>query len=216
MNQQKRSGRGCLFWGPIISGLLLLVVCLALFLGYQYARHMVEQFTDAKPMELPAIHMSTEELTRLRNRISDFSRAVDQNKPVEPLVVTADEINALIATDPEGTQFKNHVYIMLEGGQVKAQMSIPADRFGFKPLRGRYLNAAGTLGVSFTNGVLRVSAEELSVKGKPLPENFMRPIRAENFAREFNNDPKARVAMDKLEDIQVTQGKVVITPKKNQ
>jgi len=216
MNEQKKSGRGCLFWGGIIAGALLLMVCLAMFIGYRFAKGLVNEFTDAEPMALPTVNMSAEEVSRLRNRVSEFSRAVDENRPVQPLVVTTDEINALIATEPDAAQFRNHVYVMIEGDQVKGQVSIPAERFGFKPLRGRYLNATATLNVSLADGLLRVNADALTVKGKPLPDSFMQHVRVENFAQEFNQDPKYKPALDKLETIQVKDGKLIITPKKNQ
>ena len=120
------------------------------------------------------------------------------------------------ATDPDLEPFKGKVYVAIEGDQLKGQMSIPMAEAGLPAFRGRYLNGAGTFKLSVRNGLLCLTAQTIDVKGKTLPEVYMQKIRTENLARNLNSDPRASAALDRVQDIQVKDGKVVIVPKENQ
>jgi hypothetical protein len=211
--QGRKSGPGCLFYGGIIATVMLLVLILASYLGYRYAQTLIGEFTDSAPAKLPTVTLSSEDMSQLENRLREFKKALDERKPSEPLTLTADEINALIGTQPELQPFKDHMHFTLEGNQVKAQISFPADHLGLRPLRGRYINASGTFRVSLQDGSLDLHAESLSVKGKPLPENLMRHFRAQRFATQPNNDPETRSVLEKLQAIEIKDGKVIVQPK---
>jgi hypothetical protein len=213
--QQTKKGRGCLFYGLMVAGILLLAILLLAFLGWRYARGLVNQFTDAQPMPLPEIKLTATEANRLQNRIESFRKAVEADKPIEPLILTADEINACIATDTNLAALKGHLYVTIEDSRINAQLSIPAEDLGLVSLRGRYINAKGTFAVSLTNGLLQVAAESFSGKDKPLPESIMRNIRGRNLAEKWNSDAQARNAFSQLESVQVQDGEIIITPKNN-
>jgi len=87
-----------------------------------------------------------------------------------PLTLTSDEINALIATDPDLQPLKGKLYVTLENEHIKGQLSVSMDEAGLPMFRGRYLNGSGTFSLSLRNGILRLTAQEIAVKGKPLPE----------------------------------------------
>ena len=213
--QQTKIGRGCLFYGFMVAGILLFAIILMAFLGWRYARGLVNQFTDAQPMPLPEIKLAANETTRLQNRIGLFRKAVEEDTPTEPLTLTTDEVNECIATDPNLAALKGHLYVQIEGSRINAQLSIPAEDLGLNSLRGRYINAKGTFAISLTNGLLQVTAESFSGKDKPLPEYVMRQIRGRNLAEKFNGDAQARNAFSQLENVQVQDGKIIITPKKS-
>jgi hypothetical protein len=212
--QGKKPGRGCLFYGGIVGAIILAVLILAAYLGYRYARHLVDQFTDTSPAPMPTMRISSEELKQVQERIDRFSKVVSEGKADEPLVITGDEVNALIMSDTGAEKIRGHLYVTLEGNQVKAQISIPAEMVGLRPLRGRFINGTGEFKVSLHDGKFEFIAESLSAKGQPLPENVMRHIRAQNLASQFNEDPDFASAISKLQDIQVRDGKLIIVPKK--
>ncbi len=78
------------------------------------------------------------------------------------------------------------------------------------PARG----VGSTFGVRLKDGHLRVNAEHLLVKGKPLPRLYMRKIRSQNLAEQVNVDPRASMALESLETVRVEDGKLLIIPKK--
>jgi hypothetical protein len=205
--------RGCFFYG-CISGLVLLVMVLGLLMaGLHYVRKMVNQYTDTKPMELPAVQMSQGEIDKLKQRFEAFQQAVREQRPANPLELTADDINALIASGPERQALKGRFYVSLEGDQLKGQVSMPLQEVGLSMFKGRYLNGSATFNLSFSKGTLSVSPQMINVKGKPLPETYMQEIRKQNLAAEFAKQPDAAPVLQGLEGIQVKDGKLVVVPK---
>jgi hypothetical protein len=76
------------------------------------------------------------------------------------------------------------------------------------------LNADGLFDVGLTNEQLRITAESLTVKGKPVQRSIMREVASENLADRFNQDPRASAGLRKLKAIEVKDGKLVIVPTK--
>jgi hypothetical protein len=61
---------------------------------------------------------------------------------------------------------------------------------------------------------LKIVAESLEVRGKPVPRNIMREVTAQNLAERFNADPRAAVGLKRLQSIEVKDGKLIVTAKK--
>jgi hypothetical protein len=211
--QARKPGRGCLFYMLLALAISIAVLSVASYLGYRYAKSLINQFTDTEPMQVPTVEISEADLTRLRDRVNAFGTALQQGQAVQPLTITADEANALIASTPELLTVRGKLHFEFQGSNVVSQFSIPAEDLGLQPLKGRYVNASGTFTVGMTNGVLNVNAQSLSAKGKPLPETFMNRIQPQNFAFKLDHDPKAQEILNKVQDVQVRDGKLVIIPK---
>jgi len=211
--QQKKSGRGCLFWGGIIAAILFLFVLLTVYAGFRYVKGVVAEYTDTKPVEVPALHLSGAEITNLQQRVHVFNQAIKDNRPVAPLFLSADEINALIANEAKSNRSPVCLYFSFNSNQVQAQLSLPTDGFGLRMLKGRYLNGSGDFAVSLHEGRLMVKVTSLSVKGRPLPEKFMQSMRMQNFADGWTNDVDFNAALAKLEEIKIEEGRLVVIPK---
>jgi len=195
---------------------MLLISVLGLLVGLRYAKKMFNDYTDTKPVPLPELQMSQAEIDQVRQRVDAFRQAVRAKNATPALTLSADDINALIATDPDLQPVKGKLYVMIEGDQLKGQVSVPMEQVGLPIFRGRYLNGTGTFRVLVRNGILRLTAEKLVVKGKPLPDNYMKEIRQQNLARDINNNPRATVALDAIKEVQVKDGRLIIVPKENQ
>ena len=205
--------RGCVFYG-CITGLVLLVLVLGgLMVGLHYVRKMVNQYTETGPMELPALQMSQGEIDKVKQRFEAFQKAVREQRPTEPLELSADDINALIASGSDRQALKGKFYVSLDGDKLKGEVSVPLQQIGLSMFKGRYLNGNATFSLSFRNGALSVSPQTISVKGKPLPETYMREIRKQNLAEGFTSETNAVAVLQGLEDIQVKDGKLVVVPK---
>lgn len=215
IEQAKKPGRGCLFYGGLVAGVLLFMIIVGAFIGLRYAKGLVNQLTDTKPLSFPEVKLSESQMNLLRDRIARFQDDVKDGVPTAPLQFTAEEINALIQSEPSLAPLKNHLYVMIDGNQLRAQMSFPADQIGFRPLKGRYVNAEGNFRVSLYNGEVRVAAETLTAKGKPVPEHIMRQVRAQNLASDLNKDPNAAEGIKNIRNIDVKDGKLIIEAKKS-
>lgn len=211
--QQQKPGRGCLFYTGIALALSIVVLIIASYLGYRWAKTQINQFTDDQPMVIPGVQMSEAELNQLRDRVIRFGQAVEQNQAAEPLKLSADEANVLIAATPDLVTVRGHLHFDFQGSNVLAQFSVPAEDLGLRPLKGRYVNASGVFIVALTNGLLNVNAQSLSAKGEPMAETFLNRIKPQNFAYKLDHDPKAKAVLGKLADVRVENGELILIPK---
>ena len=216
MTEPKSSGRGCLFWGGITAAVLLLCFLLAVYAGYRYVRHLVYAYTDSKPIEVAELRLSDGEITNLQARVKSFNDAMESNTPVGPLVLTADEINALLNRAARtNSQPVPRLFFSFNEDRVQAQVSLPLDGIGLRMLRGRYFNGTGDLLFSLNHGKMVLNVKSLSVKGRPLPEQWMQSIRNQNLADGWTNNPDFGDAFSRLQAIRIQSGKLIIVPGTN-
>jgi HAMP domain-containing protein len=211
---------GCFFYGCITALVLLLVVALSLFFGIRYGLNrlndMVAQYSDTKPMALPVVELPADEMKALKERVDAFSDALNAHTNTAPLTLTGPQINALLASEAELAPYKGKFLVSLEGGQTKAQISLALDDLPKIPrvdTKGRYLNGSGTFEVAITNGVLSLSLASLEAKGKPAPTAFLAAF-IQNMVQSVNTGPNAD-NFKQIESLQVTNGTLVLTQKKN-
>ena len=192
----------------------MIVFAFGAYFGLRYAHSLVEQLTDKDPVQLPTSQLPEAQMFQLKDRVDTFRDAVKSGEATEPLELTGDELNALIATDPAFASLKNHLYVAIIGNELHAQISFKAEDIGLDRLRGRWVNADGVFDVRLAENELRIMALSLMVRGKPVPRNIMREVARENLADKFNQDPRAAAGLKKLQAIEVKDGKLVITAKK--
>jgi hypothetical protein len=206
--------RGCFFYGCVIASVLAVLLLIALAVGaffvMRFFSGVVEQWTSTAPMELPKVQVSEEDRRSVRERVDAFRKAVDAGNAVEPLVLTSDDLNALIE---ENADFKGTIFTRIEGDKLKAKVSIPLGRLDIGMLRGRYLNGEAELKASLDNGVLIVTMDSLEVNGKRPPENFMQSLRQQNLAKNAYDNPKNAELLGRFESIQIKDGKIILKPR---
>jgi hypothetical protein len=216
MNAEKKSGRGCLFWGGIIAAALFVFILLGIYGTYCYTKHLIAAWTDTKPLPTPALQLSHSEVTNLQQRVHAWNDGLKHNQPVGLLTLSADEINALIAADIPTNGPRPQLFFSFNSNQVQAQLSVPLNGVFGHWLDGRYLNGSGNFAVSLHDGNLRLGVESLSVKGRPLPEKFLEGLRTQNFAQSWTNDPNLNEAIGKFREIKIEDGKLTVIPKVQQ
>jgi len=204
-----RKGRGCLFYGCLTCVVLLLIMAVLAFVTVRFIKNQVNAYTDSQPMKLPKVEMTDTEFQKLDERVKAFGNAMEKGTPTEPLILTERDINAMIARAANLKELADKVYVAVNGNDVTGQVSIPLSRLGWLG-KGRYLNGEATFNVSLENGVLIVTAREIKVKGKLLPETFMSQLRRENLAKEAYKEEKNAEAIRKLDSIQVQESQVTI------
>jgi len=210
--------RGCFFYGCVTVLVLTVLVGIAGFFLVRYGLHkftaFVEQYTETRPMTLESVEMSKADYQQLDKRVTAFADAVNARKATPPLVLTENEINALIANNPAWRSLKGKVYVTIEGDQIKGKVSIPMDDLaqapGLSRLKGRYLNGSAALKVSLTNGVLAVTILSLEAKGQSPPPPVMAQLQTINFAQNSAQEPKTQEMIGRFQSIEVKDGKITI------
>ena len=64
--------------------------------------------------------------------------------------------------------------------------------------------------MALSNGRLDVRLEQVSVKDKPLPPLFLNELKKQDLSREFQNDPEVARVMERLDTVEIRDGKVII------
>ncbi len=212
--QPPKARRGCLFYGCFTLIICFLGIILAALLGVYRFHKLVITYTDTHPVAVPVVTLPAAQLEQLQRRVDAFRDAVNAGRATPPLVLTAEEINALIGSDPDFAQAKGKLFVKgIENGRAEVQVSVPLGELGFAMFGGRYLNGTGKLAVTFQNGMLGFTAEDIVAKGKPLTGMYMNKIRSLNLAAPINNNARASVGLNHLQAIQLQDGKVTLTPR---
>jgi hypothetical protein len=203
--------RGCFFYGCIIASIMamlfLILMAVGAFFGYRFVSKLVDEYTSTTPRELPKVEMTPEQRQTVKDRLEAFRKAVEAGSPTEPLVLTGDDLNALIDDDAD---IKGKIYVKIVGDQVKGEVSIPLERIGLSMVKGRYLNGEADLKASLSDGVLIVTLDSIEVNGQKPPENVMQGIRKENLAKDAYKDEKNASLMRKLESLEIKDGKIIL------
>jgi hypothetical protein len=156
---------------------------------------------------MPKVEMPAEQRQSLKKHVEDFRKAVEEGKVTEPLVLTSEDLNALIEEDPD---LKGKVYMKIDGDELKGQVSIPLEKIGLPVFRGRYLNGEADFKASLENGILIVTLDGLEVNGKSLPPEMMTKLREQNLAKDAYNNPKNAEMLRKVESMEIKDGKIII------
>ena len=75
--------------------LMMILIGIAIFVGYRFLAQQIDQYTSTSPVELPKLEMPAEQRQAVKERFDAFKKAVDAETPIEPLVLTSDDLNAL-------------------------------------------------------------------------------------------------------------------------
>lgn len=199
--------RGCLFYGCLglaVAGLL----CLAAVTGaYFWAKRVLNTYTSTTPAPLEKVEYPAAQMDELKGRLQAFKKALDDGKESAELVLTADDLNALISREP---QLKGKLFVRIDDDKLKGEISMPLPDIGVLKLKGRYLNGTAAFRVVLSAGLLDVRLDEVLVEKKPLPAVILKELKAQNLAQQYQADPRIVADIAKFESIQITNGGVCL------
>lgn len=180
------------------------------FVVRQTAARWINDYTEATPTQVEQVEYSKSQMDALNSRLAVFKQALDKGQTSVELVLTAEDLNALIAKERE---WRGKLFVRIDDDIVRGDVSIPLKDLGPFKLNGRYLNGTATFKLALADGVLQVRLREVQVRGKPLPAMVLAELKKENLAKGFQQDPKAAADFARFDSIQVTNGQVVLRNK---
>lgn len=125
--------------------------------------------------------------------------------PARELVLTANEINGLIAANPD---MRGRVFVKIKDGVVSGQVSIPTTMI--PGASDRFFNADAEFDVSMKDGILVVQLTDASVKGERIPQQLLDGMSDENLAKGLYDDPKNAEMLRKFESIEVLDDSILL------
>jgi len=209
--------RGCFFYGAITAIVLLLVFGIG---GYFALRYGIDRIVAFVEPYTEAATMPAQDYAVLERRVAAFPAGARTATEPVTLVLSGDDLNALIANHPDWRYLAGKVWVSLDGSEVRSDVCLPLDDLahlpGFSRLKGRYLNGATTLKVVLVEGILVVKVLSLEIKGKDPSPEFLAEVQRRNLVQDAPHNPQFAELMDKLESIVVADGKLTITSKAKQ
>lgn len=205
---------GCLFYGCltlVILAILGIVIATAgFFAARKFTRNMVAQYTQTNAVELPKVASTPQEQEAVAERCSDFMDSLKAGKAVQPLVLSARDLNLLVAK----SELQKLIYLTIEDSQIKGQVSVPLEKLGLlEMMKGRYLNGTAQFRVGMENSALSVRLVSMEAGGKPVPAAFLTGLAGKNLAEELLKNPDIGPTLRNLENVEVKDGKLILTPR---
>ncbi len=203
---KKKSAASCIIYGCLFSFLLIVLLLLGGgYYGYRLLQGQLNQYTSETPADLPVIEYTPEQWTTLKEKIDKFKKTAEQAETAADLVLTADDINALLAEEKD---MRGAVYVTIHDGRVSGQVSIPTD---FLPGgKDRYFNASGTFDVFLADGVLVVTLAAATVKGEILPTTFIEAMRENNLTPDTYHQGETADLLRRLESLTIDDDKIIL------
>ena len=198
----QQRGLGCLAKGCLILLVFGLLLCVAFVAGTYYAAKFVRtEYFSTDHTLLPISHASVEEENAVRARWNAFDKAARAHEPAR-IELSADEINALIATDPK---VRGDAYVSIEDNTARLQISIPVGRNWWMP--GRYLNAQCSVQSGSSGKPEDARITSIVVNGRPVGDEF---LRWQYGAWSFKRYVDAWTGETNLKTFEISGGKVIL------
>lgn len=203
--------RGCFFYGCLSLVVIGLLVIVASVIGYfalkRTADRWVNEYTETTPTLVEQLEYPKAQMDALNRRLASFKDALDKGQASTELILSADDLNALIATSRE---WRGKVFVRIDDDKIQGDVSVPLNDMGPLKLKGRYLNGTAIFKVALDQGVPEVRVEDVQVKGKPLPSILLTELKKDNLLRNIRTDPEMEKTMAKFESVQVTNSQVIV------
>lgn len=204
--------------------LVVIGVLAGVYFGSRKAiQAVVAKYTASAPVPIPRLTISAADQERIAQELAREGQRAAQGQGAGEMTLGEQELNVLLGQAPDLKPFREQIYLQPEGDKLKAQMSLPLDQFQHwkdlgrrigSNMTNRYLNGTAFLDVGVTNGQLSLSISDLVVNGESLPTDFTSRVQGQNFGKDATNNAQFQAALQKVESITVTNGKVRVEFKK--
>jgi len=185
--------RGCLI--VLVFAIVLGIACFAgMFWGFQ--RHsaivhglywLAKTHSIAQaPVALPEFSASDTQIQNVRERWQDFEQKTRAGQPAE-IELTADDINTLIATNPD---VRGKVFVVIDGNQLRLQASVPFGELIGR--RGYYFNGDITVEFKGAESLENPQLNRIIVNGEQVPSGLLnwkyRSRRLREYVADYRNE----------------------------
>jgi hypothetical protein len=205
---------GCCGCGCLILVLLVLLLA-ALIGGSTYL--VYDKVTSTTAANIPSMDAGDDVYSQARQKISGFNHDLESHLPAS-LHLNSDEINTLIARNPDFAATKIQMCVTLTGDQGRLQASVPMAALTQDKVKDRFVNFDTTFGVNLdldTRSLnlifksFQVGSEKAPENDLPLLQSFINP----QINQVFLNDAAAKSLINRASAIEIKDGELVIQTK---
>jgi hypothetical protein len=216
---QQKQGMGCFAKGCltlfVLLSLLGVIVGIMVYTGYR----KIAGYIADKPANIRVYPATDAQYNALTQKMTPFALAIQTNQ-ASTLELSADEMNTLIARDPNFAHLRGKTYLTIENNELGADMSFPIDDDAKSGRAAtKYFNGHVVLGVSVEDGRAELLPKRVEANGQPLPgwltkifanKDFMTSFN-QSFNESFQKNPKVRDLMQHLRSVRIENNRFVLT-----
>ena len=164
-----QQGMGCFAKGCLILLAFFIFLGIA-FIGGTYiaVRYLKSEYLPISQVEIPKSSATEEEQQAALARWDTFERAARVQQPSR-IELTADDINALIASKPK---LRGKLYVTIDNNRARLQVSIPLNQVRW--LRDRYVNAECVVQSAPSKDPMEARITRIVVNGRSVGEETLR------------------------------------------
>lgn len=178
----------------------------------------VEEFTSTEGVEIAPPEVSEPQIRDAVRRFDTFRDAMRADEATPPLVLSDDDINAILFHHPDFAESAGVTRVSIEDNQLTSELSVDLEsldipvEFFAERVKGRYFNGEITLSLGMIAGRPSLYVENLAVGGKPVPAFILKELRKENLLQEAASDPDFQKALEKVREVKIENDRLVIIP----
>jgi hypothetical protein len=180
------SGMGCFAKGClalIIAAFVLVVVVVGG--GFFVLNRAVHIFTTTAPAQIEVRQATSAELQIARAKL-DTLRSAIRNRQEATIEFDANDINALIANEPEFSGARGHAKVSISNSIVSLNVSAPLDSMRWNWLKHRWFNGNVQFGFSYVDDNFNFDIRSAEANGHQFPRVILTSEFMQSFNRSFN------------------------------
>jgi hypothetical protein len=210
-------GCGC---GCLVA---LLLFAIGSYFAYtkvrEVAADLVAEYSANEPVPVEITPLSDSQIDQSLAKFSAFEAGMDGSADPVPLVLTGQDINALIQAHPSFEALAGRASVTVEGNTLRSRLSLNLGEldipipFLAEAVEGRYFNGVATFSLGMAVGRPALYIERLEVNGAEIPAEIMGEISKQNLLEELVKEPQFAAMVEKIEDIRIAKDELTIVPK---
>lgn len=195
-------GMGCFAKGCLILVVFGIVLFIAFIGGTFLAmRYLRTQYFPKTSVEVPASTATEQDQQQAATKWREFERRARAHQPAR-VELTADEINALIASEP---MLRGKAHVSIEGDAAHLKVSIPLTQVRW--LTGHYINGECTVQSGSTGDVSDLRISNVIVNDRAVADEALQWQYGPWSVRRYIND---WAADENLKRFEINDGRVII------
>jgi hypothetical protein len=210
----EKRGLGCFGWGCAVLVVLLLLIG-GLIAGISYFGYSkISNLTSTAPTTVRTYDGGDTVYQSAIQKTNTFDQAVQRDQPAT-LELSADEINTLIARDPDFTKYQIRAFVTMTGDHGDMQISLPTNLIPYGLIKDRYLNVEAEFTPAFdpSTKALNFTLHTFKFGGGSVPpaqlttvQNNLNPL----LNTQLQNSDAAKQILDRAQVIEIRDGKLII------
>jgi len=206
--------KGCLTL--IIAAVALVIICLSG--GWFFLTRFANKFTATQPAAVEVRQPMPAEAQAAEAKWEGLGTAIRNNQETT-VEFTADDLNALIANDPNFRKARGRLRVGIADSIVSLDLSTPLDLLKWTRLRGRWFNGNIRFGMSYVDDNFFFDLKSAEANGRQIPSfifssDFERSF-SRSFSQSFHHRSESRPGRDAwlkhIRTISIQDDKVILT-----